>query len=228
MIPLSRIVSASRLFALRTSRRGRRPAARRAAPCEEARPWGSPGAGQRSRSRACRVPVRGSRKRGTAAPQVPGAGAGGRSDEAYPPLEQRNAARRGGTPGVATLPRKRTPRYYDYSLLAASYPNYIDPISLHISSLSRDRRRGLCGPTPGLFERRGLCGPAELAAEGGCGEAARSRRGPDSIAPAAQIRSITVTTRGVVLILAARSKRGLEVVLMKPHVRSELATRNHS
>lgn len=159
---------------------------------------------------------------------APGPGAGGRSDEAYPPLEQRNAARRGGTPGVATLPRKRTPRYYDYSLLAASYPNYIDPISLHISSLSRDRRRGLCGPTPGLFERRGLCGPAELAAEGGCGEAARSRRGPDSIAPAAQIRSITVTTRGVVLILAARSKRGLEVVLMKPHVRSELATRNHS
>lgn len=155
--------------------------------------------------------------------RAPGPGAGGRTDEAYPPLEQRNAGR-----DAWRHSRENELRYYDYSLLAASYPNYIDPISLHISSLSRDRRRGLCGPTPGLFERRGLCGPAELAAEGGCGEAARSRRGPDSIAPAAQIRSITVTTRGVVLILAARSKRGLEVVLMKPHVRSELATRNHS
>jgi hypothetical protein len=219
MISLSRIVSASRLFALRTSvfahtgpggpRRGAAGAASR------------PGRGDRSR--ACRVPVRGSRKRGTAAPQVPGPG----DVRTRLTLHWNN-----GTPGgrLATLdtPAKTISDTRDSSLLAASYPNYIDPISLHISSLSRDRRRGLCGPTPGLFERRGLCGPAELAAEGGCGEAARSRRGPDSIAPAAQIRSITVTTRGVVLILAARSKRGLEVVLMKPHVRSELATRNHS
>ena len=209
MIPLSRIVSASRLFALRTSRiaQGRGNVPREA--------------GCRDRSRACRVPVRGSRKRGTAAPQVPGPG-----DVRTRLTLHWNNGTPGGTPGGHS--RENELRYYDSSLLAASYPNYIDPISLHISSLSRYRRRGLCGPTPGLFERRGLCGPAELAAEGGCGEAARSRRGPDSIAPAAQIRSITVTTRGVVLILAARSKRGLEVVLMKPHVRSELATRNHS
>ena len=217
MIPLSRIVSASRLFALVSCSDFAQPAAGAREPA---------GGGDRepadSRSRACRVPVRGSRKRGTAAPQVPGGrGTYGRGLPSIGTTEPagRDAWRHS---------RENELRYYDYSLLAASYPNYIDPISLHISSLSRDRRRGLCGPTPGLFERRGLCGPAELAAEGGCGEAARSRRGPDSIAPAAQIRSITVTTRGVVLILAARSKRGLEVVLMKPHVRSELATRNHS
>ena len=216
MIPLSRIVSASRLFALRIVRaagaRGlERPGHR--SPRVPALPSADPGSAERPRPR--------SRGRGTFGRGLPSIGTterrAGRADAAC-------------APGDTQSPHSRENdlRYYDSSLLAASYPNYIDPISLHISSLSRDRRRGLCGPTPGLFERRGLCGPAELAAEGGCGEAARSRRGPDSIAPAAQIRSITVTTRGVVLILAARSKRGLEVVLMKPHVRSELATRNHS
>lgn len=205
MIPLSRIVSASRLFALRIVRaagaRGlERPGHR--SPRVPALPSADPGSAERPRPR--------SRGRGTFGRGLPSIGTTERRADAW-----RHS-------------RENDLRYYDSSLLAASYPNYIDPISLHISSLSRDRRRGLCGPTPGLFERRGLCGPAELAAEGGCGEAARSRRGPDSIAPAAQIRSITVTTRGVVLILAARSKRGLEVVLMKPHVRSELATRNHS
>jgi len=77
--------------------------------------------------------------------RAPGPGAGGRSDEAYPPLEQRNAGR-----DAWRHSRENELRYYDSSLLAASYPNYIDPISLHISSLSRDWRRGLCGPTPGL------------------------------------------------------------------------------
>ena len=181
MIPLSRIVSASRLFALRTSvfahgpgpaGRGRgarasRPAGGATDPARAGCPSADPGSAERPRPR--------SRGRGTF-------GRGSRRGLPSIGTTERRAGR------LATLPRKRTPRYYDYSLLAASYPNYIDPISLHISSLSRDRRRGLCGPTPGLFERRGLCGPAELAAEGGCGEAARSRRGPDSIAPAAQIR----------------------------------------
>jgi len=211
MIPLSRIVSASRLFALRWIVRaaGARARARVEAPGHRsprvpALPSADPGSAERPRPR--------SRGRGTFGRGLPSIGTTERRADAW----------------RHSRSRENDLRYYDSSLLAASYPNYIDPISLHISSLSRDRRRGLCGPTPGLFERRGLCGPAELAAEGGCGEAARSRRGPDSIAPAAQIRSITVTTRGVVLILAARSKRGLEVVLMKPHVRSELATRNHS
>ncbi len=121
------------------------------------------GGGRDTRQIAARAgtAVRGSRKRGTAAPQVPGPG----DVRTRLTLHWNN-----GTPGGNAWrhSRENDLRYYDSSLLAASYPNYIDPISLHISSLSRYRRRGLCGPTPGLFERRGLCGPAELAAEGGC------------------------------------------------------------